>query len=115
MLTWYDHPGHKAEYGGLYHASLDEKVAEAVRPSHPDRAIEIWQRLAEGWIAQVKPKAYEASAPYLRKVRDTLVESGREGEWDQYLKKLRQQNSRRPRCLEVLARVAEGRRRIVDG
>ncbi len=72
-----------------------------------------WCRLAD-WFARVKPRAYQEAVPYLRKVRDVLTLSRREGEWQEYLAVLRQKNSRRPRCLEELDRLEGGRRRIID-
>ena len=74
-----------------------------------------WRELAEQLIARVKPRGYQEAVPYLRQVRDVLIRSGREGEWEEYLAALRQQNKRRPRCLEELDRLEGGRRRIVDG
>ena len=113
-LKWYDHEHHN---GGGYHLSdfsLDAEVAEAVRSTHPDRAIAIWKKIAEQHIARVKASGYEAAAPYLRKVRNTFIQTGRKPDWEAYLASLRQRNSRRPRCMEVLDRLEHGPRRIID-
>ena len=89
-------------------------MAEAIKSAHPDRAIAIWQETAEGHIAQVNTSGYEASVPYLRKMKNALTRAGRKQEWDEYLASLQEENKRRPRCLEVLDRLKGGRRRIID-
>ena len=115
VLKWYDYAGRKK--GGLeeYDFLVDTtEIAEAVKSAHPDRAIAIWQETAEGHIARVKTSGYEESVPYLRKIKNALTRAGRKQEWEDYLASLREQNSRRPRCLEVLSRLEGGRRRIID-
>ena len=62
----------------------------------------------------MQTSGYEAAAPYLRKMKNALTRAGRKQEWDEYLAALREENSRRPRCLEVLDRLKGGRRRIID-
>ena len=99
----------------MYDVSLEDDVAEAIASTHPDRAVVIWKDLAETEIARVKPRGYREAVPYLRQVRDVLTRSGREGEWQGYLAALRQQNRRRPRCIEELDRLEGGGRRIIEG
>jgi uncharacterized Zn finger protein len=115
VVKWYDRAGLTEAEHWERDVSLDEEVADAIAPTHPDRAVVIWKVLAEMEIARVKPKAYEEAIHYLRKVRDVLNRSGREGEWEEYLAALRQQNKRRPRCIEQLYRLEDGSRRIIDG
>ena len=114
VLKWYDHPSRDKGAPGLYDVSLDEEVAKAVASTHTDRAVAIWKEFAEKHIARVQASGYQAAVPYLRQVRDTLTRNRRKGEWEEYLAALRQQNSRRPRCLEELRRLEKGRRRIID-
>ena len=99
---------------GLFGFSLDEEVAEAVKSTHPDRAVAIWKEVAEKNIARVQASGYQAAVPYLRKVRNVLNRTRRKDAWQEYLAALRLQNSRRPRCLEELDRLESGRRRIID-
>ena len=99
----------------MHDVSLDDEVADAIAATHPDRAVAIWKELAENEIARVKPRGYQEAVRYLRKARNVLTRSGREGEWQEYLAALRHQNKRRPRCLEELDRLEGGRRRIGDG
>ena len=65
-------------------------------------------------IAQVQVSGYEAAVPSLRNMKNALTRAGRKQEWEAYLASLREQNKRRPRCLEVLSRLEGGRRRIID-
>ena len=112
VLKWYDRARRGRQY--TLYSGLAAEVAEAVRRKHPERALEIWKGIAERHIATVQVTGYEAAAPYLRKVKDTLTRSRKTKLWEAYLESLRQQNKRRPRCLQVLDRVAGMRRRIVD-
>ena len=114
VLRWYDHEHRDKGEFELFGFSLDTEVAEAVRSTHPDRAIAIWKKTAEEHIARVQASGYEAAAPYLQKVRNAFTQTGRNQDWEAYLASLRKQNTRRPRCLEVLDRLEEGSRRIID-
>ena len=58
--------------------------------------------------------AIEAAASYLRKIKNALTRAGRKQEWDEYLASLREENNRRPRCLEMLDRLQGKRRRIIN-
>ena len=115
VLKWYDYAGRKKGGLGLSDFLVDAtEVAEAIKSAYPDRAIAIWQETAEEHIARVSTNGYEASVPYLRKMKNALTRAGRKQEWDEYLASLREENKRRPRCLEVLGRLKGGRRRIID-
>ena len=116
-LKWYDHlrateKWHYVAHGSL-HGSLGTQVAEAVKGTHPDRAIEIWKSIAEGQIAVTQVKAYETAGTYLRKVRDLMVKRRRKGEWEAYLKALGEANRRKPRCVQMLDRLAGRTQRIL--
>lgn len=113
-LKWYDHEHHPKGRSHLLDFSLDTEVAEAVRSTHPDRAIAIWKIIAEKHIARVQRSGYEAAAPYLRKVRNAFIRTSRKQDWEAYLALLRTRNSRRPRCLEVLDRLKKEPRKIID-
>ena len=115
VVKWYDDSRRTRTEHWMRDASLDDEVADAIASTHPDRAVSIWKDLAEQLVALVKPRAYQDAVPYLRKARNVLTRSSREGEWQEYLTALRQQNKRRPRCLEELDRLEDGRRRIMDG
>jgi uncharacterized Zn finger protein len=111
ILRWYDQrkPGVGGwGWGGIH----DDQIAEAIGQSYPDRALDIWKKLAEASIAQTQTRAYEQATAYLRKLRDLLKQLGRAREWQSYLTALRQVNARKRRLLELLDDL-EGRR-IID-
>lgn len=115
VLKWYDYAGRKKGGLGLSDFLVDAtEVAEAIKSAYPERAIAIWQETAESNIARVQTSGYEAAVPYLRKMKNALTRAGRKQEWDEYLASLREENKRRPRCLEILSRLKGGRRRIID-
>ena len=115
VLKWYDYASRKKGGLGMYDFLVNPtEVAEAIKSAHPERALDIWQEAAEEQIARVSTSGYEAAIPYLRKTKNALTRAGRKQEWEAYLTSLREQNSRRPRCLEVLDRLKGGRRRIID-
>ncbi len=114
VLRWYDQRKSKKQAFLIWGDSYQEdQVAEAVADHYPDRALAIWENIAEKQIALTKPKAYEAAAVYLRKVHGLLKKLKREKEWKDYQLKLRQTNARKPKFIEILSRL-EGRR-IVEG
>ena len=112
VLKWYDIKPSTIGYswGYMYTSSLD--VAQAIKEKYPDRAIAIWKELAESEISRVEVSGYQKAGTYLREVRDTLKHLNREKEWEAYLSELRNENKRRPRCLEVLDGLAG--KRIID-
>ena len=109
VLKWYDLNRSKKQvyWGG--DSYQEDQIAEAVADHYPDRAINIWKSIAERQIALTKPKAYETAAVYLRKVHGFQKRHKREGEWKDYLLKLRQANLRKTKLIEILSRL-EGHR-----
>ena len=115
VLKWYDYASRKKGGLGLSDFLVNAtEVAEAIKSVHPERALAIWQETAESNIARVSTSGYEAAVPYLRKMKNALTRAGRKQEWEAYLASLREENHRRPRCLEVLDRLKGGRRRIIN-
>jgi uncharacterized Zn finger protein len=112
VIRWYDQ--HKSKpTDPWWYGFKDDRIAEALADRYPDRALDIWKRVAEKQIALTKPKAYEVAAGYLRKVRRVLESLGREREWQSYLAELRQLNAQKKRLMEVLDSLSG--RRIVEG
>ncbi|MFH0907854.1 MAG: SWIM zinc finger family protein [bacterium] len=105
-LRWY-RAGKKP--GGFGIDYQGDTVAQAVQVSHPDEALAIWKETVAREIAHAKPAAYEVAGGYLKKMRGVYECAKRTAEWSGYLGELRQQNSRRPRMIEVLNSL-EGRR-----
>jgi len=63
----------------------DKTVADAVAETHPQVALDIWRFIVDGLIGQVKPKAYEEAAVYLRRMCKVYQESRRIAEWHDLL------------------------------
>lgn len=112
VLRWYDQRKPRSrgwDYGGFD----EDRIAEAVAESYPERAVVIWKQLAEGQIALTKPKAYEVAAGYLRKVHRVLKQLGNEQDWQHYLAALRRANERKRVLVRMLDTLAG--RRIIEG
>lgn len=101
VIRWYDRQ-EAQPFGWRLTWFQEDHVAKAIAEAHPDHAIAIWKKLAEGQIAQTQPKAYEVAAGFLRGMRRTLKKLGRDREWQGYIAGLRQVNARKRRLLEVL-------------
>ena len=114
VLRWYD-KRNSGKGVRWWDSSLDIEVADAVAGTHTDRAVAIYKREAESLIDTVTPRGYQAAGPFLRKIKRALNNSGKGELWASYLESLQQANRRRPRCMEVLGRVARGDRPIIDG
>ena len=97
-----------------WHGGADDKVAAAVQKTHPDVALRLLLRLAEAQIAQVQPSAYQTAGGYLRKMEEVYARENRLEEWRGLLARLRQENKRRPRMIDVL-NVLEGKRTRILG
>jgi uncharacterized Zn finger protein len=113
VLHWYDQRRGSGVRG--WSGSLDIAVAGAVQRSHPERTISIYQKQAEALIATVTPRGYQAAGRFLRRVKQMLESRGKTEQWSRYLETLREQNRRRPRCMDVLNRLATADRPIIDG
>ena len=108
IIRWYDQRKPRSAAWG-YSWVDDDRIAQAVADTYPDRALAIWKKLAESQIALTQTRAYETAAGYLRKVHRVLKKLDREKEWKDYLAELRQANARKPRLMEILDGLAGGR------
>jgi uncharacterized Zn finger protein len=111
VLRWYDQRKPRPR-GWDYGWFAEDRIAEAVMEAYPDRAVAIWQHLAEKQIALTKPKAYEEAAGYLRKVHRIQKQLGKEQEWQSYLASLRRTNERKRRLVQILDTLSG--RRIIE-
>jgi uncharacterized Zn finger protein len=80
----------------------DKRVAQAVANKHPDLALAIWEEIVDSLIAQVKPKAYEEAAVYLRSMKKVYRRNHRLEEWRGVLDRLRREHKAKRRLLGVL-------------
>jgi uncharacterized Zn finger protein len=92
--------------------SIDERLAHAVTQSHPEVSLQIWQSKAERLIGQVKPKAYQEAAGYLRLMRKIYETTGRLPDWSALLKRLRVQHKAKRRLMEVLDGLEKNRKLV---
>ncbi|MDH5194775.1 MAG: SWIM zinc finger family protein [Nitrospira sp.] len=111
VIRWYDRrkPRLQGWNSGWF---IEDRIADAVVDTYPERAVTIWKQLAEEQIVLTKPKAYEVAAGYLRKVGRVLKQQGKERDWQDYLSTIRRAHERKRRLVEVLNILAGSR--IVD-
>ncbi len=109
MGAWFGPRLRGWDFGGF----AEDRVADAVEGTYPDRAVAIWKQLAEQHIALTKPTAYEGAVRYLRKVHRGLKHLGKEQDWQDYLAALRRANEWKRALVQVLDTLAG--RRILEG
>lgn len=104
---------HEAPKDTSWAWGVEERLADAVRESHPDVALGIWRTLADAHIAKVKPSSYLDAAKYLRLMRAVYENTGRTDDWRKLVGSLRTVHVRKRRLLEVLNRL-ESNKRLID-
>ncbi|MFT5450029.1 MAG: putative Zn finger protein [Gammaproteobacteria bacterium] len=80
----------------------DKRVAQAVAESHADVALTIWKDIVCSLIDQVKPRAYEQAAVYLRLMQKVYTRDDRQDDWRALLLELRSKHKAKRRLIEVL-------------
>ncbi len=98
--------------GGRY--IIGEKVAKAVAQTHPGVSLTIWRKMVDSLVAQVKPKAYNDAAAFLRKMRTVYETTNRLSEWQALLSELRQTHKAKRRLLDVLDALSSQGKKIVE-
>lgn len=112
VLKWYNIHSQKSRMSWDWEGRLDDKIAHVVVKLYPDRAVVIWKKLADFHIAQKKPSEYIKAAEYILKIQKILKKVGRSNEWAAYLSKLRVENAKKRRLLEILDGISG--RPIID-
>ncbi|MCX4027411.1 SWIM zinc finger family protein [Spartinivicinus marinus] len=81
----------KANKGRLYsrYNHTSQNVAEAVKDTHPDITITIWDNIVESLIAEVKANSYISAVGYLRKMRKLYTKLNRLNEWQKLIERIR--------------------------
>ena len=105
ILKWYD--VHKQRRKDWMLDNLEDRVAKAIAHEYPDKAVEIWKRIAESHISKVNVAAYAEGAAYLRKAQKILTHLSKANEWDIYLQRLKEANRRKPRLIEILDSLSQ--------
>ena len=80
----------------------DARIAKAVESSHPDRAIAIYQQLADSIASETNTKTYPEAGDYLKRTKRLLEKAGRGGEWPAIIDDFRSTHGRKPRLMEVI-------------
>lgn len=100
VLRW--HEVYSRRSGHWFGADRDDAVAAAVVHQYPDKAVSIWKKTAESYIAQTKVGAYGSAVQYLKKVRGVLESRNKSAEWADYLAALTEKNKRKIRLVQML-------------
>jgi len=106
VLIWFDrmesarHPVKCQSHGRAFRDAA--KVARAVEDTHPERAIEIYARLANKIAAETNPKTYHQAGAYLKQIKLLLKKSGRADDWATMIGEFRTTNRRKRRLMEVI-------------
>jgi uncharacterized Zn finger protein len=90
----------------------DKTVASAVSSSHPDLALAIWTEIVNNLIKQVKPRAYEEAAVYLRFMKKVYVRDHRLEDWRRLLDGLRKEHKAKRRLMAILDALSN--KKLVD-
>ena len=106
VLKWYDIHSQKSYVSWGWEGPLDDKVAKVLVKRYPDKAIAIWQKLADSHIARKKTSEYYKAEEYIRKIQKSLKKEERSNEWASYLAKLRVENARKRKLLEILDSIS---------
>jgi uncharacterized Zn finger protein len=95
-----------------WRGETDKTVAQAVAKYHPDLSLGIWQDIVEGLIDQVKPKAYEEAAVYLRCMKKVYARANRLDDWRGLLQGLRRKHKAKRRLMGVLDTLSK--KKLID-
>ncbi len=90
----------------------DKIVAQGVADTHPDLALAIWKDIVNSLIDQVKPKAYEEAAVYLRFMKKVYSRNHRLEDWQALLVGLRSRHKAKRRLIGVLDTLSK--KKLVD-
>ena len=93
-----------ADQKGAYYKVV-ETVAEALIPHRPEWVIRASIRQAEELIVQTKSNLYPAAAEWLKRASAAYEKLERTGEWQKYLRELKEQYRRRPALQAQLAKL----------
>jgi uncharacterized Zn finger protein len=80
-------------------------VADALIEHRPEWVIRASVKQAESLIAPTKSNLYPAAAEWLRRAKAAYARTGRTGEWQTYLLRLKEQYRRRPALMAQLTRL----------
>ena len=110
VIHWYEELKNREGDTEKYWNSVSEsEIANVIRNSYPEVAVEIWKKLADELISEAKVNAYEEASAYIRKIKETLEASGKKKEWKTYLQQIKESNRRKRKLIDILDRLGEDR------
>ena len=80
--------------------SVWRELADALRETRPDDAVSVYRRLVEDLLEGTQH--YRDAVKLLKVWRDTLASAGREASMAPDLDRIREQNRRRPKLIQLL-------------
>ena len=104
VLKWYDRRprnSYDAYWGGQ-----EDKIAQSVAATHPDRAVDIWKHLAERHTDPMRGQQYDTAVRYLAQIRGTLEDAGRNEDWLKVLEEFRQKHRSKSKLLRLVDAMA---------
>jgi uncharacterized Zn finger protein len=84
------------------HSRDDARIAGAIEITHPERAVDLYHRLALAIAAETKTKTYPEVGRYLKRVQSLLRKLDRTADWQRLLADFRKDHGRKRRLMEVL-------------
>ena len=102
ILHWYEQQEKKATSTWTGSGSVDDRVADAVTKTHPDKALSIWLKQANQHISQTNERGYQAGISYLRKIKKLLKTTKQSAEWQTILQAVRSQHKRKTKLMAML-------------
>jgi uncharacterized Zn finger protein len=94
-----------SHYGFEYRNDHRPELAEFVTPSHPQRAAELYERLALEYFEQTGDGAYESGVNYLKKLRPILERLNQQDRWLTLIAGIRDQQRRKRNLIAKLDRL----------
>ena len=94
------------------HTNHAERVAEAVRDSHPELSLIIWSARVETLIHEARTADYARARPYLEGIRDLYRRLDTPAEADAFFARLRRRHKAKRRLLEVVDQVQLGEQKM---
>ena len=116
VLKWYDRMLAAPKQSGTYYAGRGyaDAVAKAVADTHPQRTFDIYTAALNAQLPNADPRAYEAAAGYLKKLKPVYAKLKRAAEWDALVAGIREKYRNRPKFMEQLDKLQGQRTTIVD-
>lgn len=110
VIQWYN-PNSNQTLNSTEENPVD-RIADVIAEKYPDKAVEIWKKIAERIIDVKNPDFYHYAVIYLMKIRDTAIKTGKTAEFSEYILHLKTEHARKRRFIQELA-ILEGRK-ILD-